>query len=556
MNLFPAALFACVIRSLRASALAALAPALFAAFLTGIPGMALAQTATSAPTGSPDLLTPYEASGLTRYTTHAEMVEYLRAVQGSSAEMVLGRYGTTMEGRELPFALFSRPGVSTPGEAHASGRPIVLMGANVHGFNYLLRESLLVMIRELATPGTELNALLDHIIVLVVPSKNPDALSLDSRFNPIGADLNRDYMTLDQPSMAAFVGEILNRWHPHLVVDGHDGGAVQYGGAYPYNLLYQGPAIATADPALTELLDQTVFPHLNRRLEAEGYRAFYWAYADGDRWIGGGSAPRMGRNYGGLANKVTILFELEVWHDAETAMGTGLTALGAVLEYAATGSDELLAVVEAARRSTVEWGERAEGTIPVRAAVEPESFRVTFETRDPADPEGLITVRDAELVKRPVGTAFRDRPWAYVLPPEAREAVALLLRHNIEVERLTEAVDREGSRYTLASVEWEEAVNGQRAAPVLEVGREIHGMVELPRGAWVVRTGQLLGRVVSQLLEPEAEDNLFYWGRMTSLLPLPELAVDGTTEGGEEALIPLVRLMEPMGLPTQRVGGR
>ncbi|TVR62323.1 MAG: hypothetical protein EA422_11455, partial [Gemmatimonadales bacterium] len=512
------------------------------------------QATTAASAGTPELLTPYEASGLTRYTTHPEMVEYLRAVQGASAEMVLERYGTTMEGRELLFALFSRPGVATPAEAHASGRPIVLLGANVHGFNYLLRESLLVMIRELATPGTELNALLDHIIVLVVPSKNPDALTLDSRFNPIGADLNRDYMTLDQPSMAAFVGEVLNRWHPHLVVDGHDGGAVQYGGAYPYNLLYQGPAIAGADPALTELVDRAVFPHLNRRLEAEGYRAFYWARTDGERWIGGGSAPRMGRNYGGLANKVTILFEMEVWHDAEAAMGTGMTALEAVLEYAATEADELLAVVDAARRSTVELGEGAEGTIPVRATVEAEPFRVEFQTRDPDDPDGLITVRDAELVKRPVGTAFRDRPWAYVLPPEAREAVALLLRHNIEVERLTESVEREGSRYTLASVEWEEAVNGQRAAPVLEVGREIHGMVELPRGAWVVRTGQLLGRVASQLLEPEAEDNLFYWGRMTSLLPLPALSAGDATD--EEALIPLVRLMAPTGLPTQRVGGR
>ncbi len=496
--------------------------------------------------------TPHERSSYADYTTHAEMVEYLREVKATSPEMVLGRYGTTAEGRELLYALFSRPGITTPAEAHASGRPILVLGANVHGFNYVLREGLLIMIREMATPGTVMNALLDDLIVLVVPSKNPDALSIDSRFTPTGADLNRDYMALDQPSMAAYIGNLINRWHPHIYVDGHDGGAVQYGGAYPYNLLRQGPALASADPSITELADHSVFPFLDARMEAAGYRAFYWARGDEERWYGGGAAPRMGRNYGGLANVLSILFEHAAWHDRETSLRSGIVAYSAILEYAREHSDELLGTIEAARARTIALGEAGEGRVPVAETVEAEEFRVTFQVPDPDDPDRLLTVEDAELMKRPVATAYRDRPWAYVLPPQATEAAALLLRHNIQVERLTRTVEREGVAYTLADVDWEESDNGVRAATLIEVGDEIEGSWELSTGSYVVRTGQLLGRVVTHLLEPENTDNVFYWNRMTSLVPLAELeAFRAGGETGEAPLLPIRKLMVPTGLPTE-----
>jgi hypothetical protein len=499
--------------------------------------------------------TPYEESGLTRHTSHAEMMAYLAAARTHASDMVLGRYGETIQGRELPYALFSRPRVTSPAEAHASGKPILLLAANVHGFNYLLRESLLVMVRELGTRGSALNDLLDEVIVIVVPSKNPDGLEADSRFNAAGADLNRDYMTLDQPETAAYVGNVINRWRPHLLVDGHDGGAVQYGGAYPYTLLYQGPAIAGADPTITALADREVFPHLSRSLEREGFRAFYWARGDRERWYGGGSAPRMGRNYGGLANTLSILFEHAEWHEPDDALRSGLLAYMSVVEWAAENPDVLTGAISEARRRTVELGERAEGRVPVAETAEAEEFRVSFEIPDPADPDRLLRVEDAELVKRPVGTLHRERPWAYVLPPEARDAVALLLRHGIQVERLTETVEREAVAYTLAGVQWEEGDNALRSALRVEVGATVEAPFELPRGSYVVPTGQLLGRVVAHLLEPETGDGVFYWNRMTALLPLAELdarrSVGPTGSPDDEPLlIPLRKLMRESGLPT------
>jgi dipeptidyl-peptidase 4 len=498
--------------------------------------------------------TALEESGFERHTSHPEMSAYLRELGAVAHDMSLSTYGTTHQGRDLYLAAFSRPAVRTPAEAHATGKPIVLLGANVHGYNYTLRESLLIMMRELGTRGTELNDLLDEVIVLVAPSKNPDGLEAGTRFNAVGADLNRDYMALEHPAMAAYVGNVINHWHPHLYVDGHDGGAVQYGGAYPYSLLYQASAIAGADPSLTEIADREIFPLIDRNYEAEGFEAFYWARGDRDRWYGGGSAPRMGRNYGGLANKVTILFELAEWHETPVAVETGILAYRSILQYARDHGERLVSTVEEARRRTVALGERAEGRIPVDETMEPDDFRVTYRIPDPDRSDALVTVEDAEIVKKPVGTRFRDRPYAYLLPPGADDAVALLRRHGIAVERLTRAVELPVQAYTLAGVRYENTDLGHRAAVRVEVGSVREKDLELSWGWYVVRTGQVLGRVAAHLLEPETSDGVVYWNRMSALLPKADLAAHRADPANHpEPTIPIYKLMERRPLPTTSV---
>ncbi len=109
--------------------------------------------------------TPAELSNFEVNTDHQAMWDYLEALSGASTEMRLGSYGKTWEGRDLAYAVFSRPLVSEPWEAWALGRPIVVLGANVHGGERTFREGLLILMRDLATPGTAANALLDKVTV-------------------------------------------------------------------------------------------------------------------------------------------------------------------------------------------------------------------------------------------------------------------------------------------------------------------------------------------------------------------------------------------------------
>ena len=177
--------------------------------------------------------TPCQQSNFETYTSYEDMMQYLQDVQATSTDMLLSSFGTTIEGREQPYAIFSRPMVTGPAEAWASGKPILELAANVHGGEKTVRDALLILIGELADPAHEMNQLLDNLVVLVAPSINPDGFARSTRGNSTGVDMNREYINLEQPALRNHVLNIIQAWHPHICMDGHNGGS------YPYNITYK-----------------------------------------------------------------------------------------------------------------------------------------------------------------------------------------------------------------------------------------------------------------------------------------------------------------------------
>lgn len=476
------------------------------------------------------LRTQSEVSGFAVYTAYDSMMTYLRDVRASSTDMRLGVYGESREGRVLPYAIFSRPLVSQPWEAAALGRPVVSLNANVHGGERTLRESLLILIRELSTPGTEANALLDDLVILVAPQINPDgfeATPRGTRGNAWGIDMNRDWVKLEQPALTAYARNIIQRWRPHLFVDGHNGGA------FPYNLNYQCPSHAEPDQRITLLCDQEIFPAINARLEADGYKAFYYSRGTETRWNGGGSEARIGRNYGGFINSVGILFESPPTQELSDGVASGILAFKAVLEYARDNADRLIETVNRARIETIEMGLSASGDVVVEMEYGPEDYTVEYQVAvGEGDDRRVITVHSDSLMKRPIATKTRPRPYAYILPRDAVDAVAMLQRQGITVEVLERPTTVEVTAYTLTGVTYEQAYNHAGAARV-QLGDVVTFEREFPAGTFVVPTGQMLGRLVSHMLEPETEDNVVYWNTMDAWLPKAALEPNaGLRRGG------------------------
>ncbi len=509
--------------------------------------------------------TPSEISGFESYTNHQEMWDYLEALKGATTEMRLGVYGESWEGRDLPYAIFSRPLVSEPWEAWALGRPIVLLAANVHGGERTFREGLLILMRDLATPGTRANDLLDQVTVLVAPQLNPDGFEASergTRGNAWGIDLNRDYVKLEQPALAAYVSNLMARWRPHMFVDAHNGGS------RPYNLCYQCPSHYDPARELTHLCDREIFPLIDARLEAEGLRSFYYPGGDEEAWRSGGYQARIGRNYGGFVNAVGVLFEAPR-QELEAGARAGYLGNLAVVEYAARSPERLLDAVDEARRETMAMGAEPRGEIAVEMEYAPEDYLVDYTIitggrrgDEPEEPVDTIEVVGAQHIKRPVATRTRPRPWAYVLPRDAVDAVDLLRRHGIAVEVMTRSSDSlDISAYTVADVSHERAYN-HAAATRVEIGETLTVRRSFPEGTYVVPTAQFLGRLVTHMLEPETDDNVVYWNTMDAWLPRPR---DPAEEEEEEErrwrrreaqgppLVPIYKLMEPVPLATRLV---
>ncbi len=514
--------------------------------------------------GSPR--TASELSGFERHTGHVEMWEYLEKLRGVTTEMRLGAYGQSWEGRDLPYAVFGRPLVSEPWEAMALGRPIVVLAANVHGGERTFREGLLILMRDLATTGTPANDLLEAVTVVVAPQLNPDGFEASEegiRGNAWGIDLNRDYVKLEHPAIVSYVSNLINVWHPHIFVDGHNGGS------RPYNLNYQCPSHYDPARELTLLCDNEIFPAIDEKLSAEGYKAWYYAAGDEEEWRTGGFEARIGRNYGGFINSVGILFEAPA-QELEVGARAGYLGYLAVLEYAARNSERVIRLVNDVRLETIALGAEPGGEVAVEMEYTAEDYPVSYELvrggdsgADPDEPVDTIHVTGARLIKKPVATKVRVRPWAYLLPRDATEAVAMLRRHGITVEVLTAPRSLEVDAYSVAAVTHERAYN-HAAATKVEVGGVVTLEVDFPAGAFVVPTAQFMGRLVTHMLEPESSDNVVYWNTMDAWIPRPDAspsereapAGSRSQDGGEPEIpvVPIYKLMTPTGLPTRLLG--
>ncbi len=494
-----------------------------------------------------DLRTHHESTDFEVFTPYDSMMTYLAAIQARSTDMRMAIYGETHTGRELPYAIFSRPAVTQPWEAWALGKPILVLAAGVHGPERTLRESVLVMMRDLARPGTAMNDMLDDLTILVVPQINPDGFSNEPnpmRGNLWGLDLNRDYMKLEQPEIQGYVQNVILRWAPHLYIDGHNGGS------FPYNINYQCPSHAAPDQRISQLCDEEIFPAIDRKLAAEDYRSFYYARGNETRWSVGGTDPRIGRNYGGFANTVAILFESPGGQARADGVRSGVLAYEAVVEWARANPELLMETVRNARIETVALGSEPSGTVPIETEYEPEDWTVEYLIgQGEGDDREIVEIQSDSLMKKPVVALERDRPWAYVLPRDAEDAVALLQRHAVQVERLQEPIDVTVQSYTIADLSYERAYN-HAAATRVHVEDVITEEVTLPVGSYIVRTGQMQGRVAAHLLEAESTDGVVYWNRMDAWIPKDAVA-EFQAGNGEAPVFPIRKLMAPTALSTR-----
>ena len=494
-----------------------------AALMLAVPVCATAQNVT-------ELRTQAEQSGFKEYTSYDNMMKYLQDVQARSLEMRLGTYGETHSGRQLPYAIFSRPTVTQPFEAWALGKPVLVFAAGVHGGERTLRESVLIYARELSDRASAHNKLLDEFVIILVPQINPDGFSAQpnaTRGNTWGIDLNRDYMKLEQPEIAGFVQNILLKWMPYLSIDGHNGGS------FPYNLNYQCASHNAPDPRITQLCDTQIFPAINRKLEAEKFRSWYYQRGNAEQWTVGGSEPRISRNYAAFANSVGILFE-SPGQPMETGVKSGLLGYKAVAEWAQANRKTLVDTVNTARRETILKGENPGDSVPLAVRYEAEDKPVDYLIGEgQGDNRKIVEVKGAKLMKKPVTTLERPRPYAYVLPREATEAVKLLRQHNITVEQLATPMQLTVSGYTVDDVTHSAQYN-HAAATTIKVGEVRTLQRTFPAGSYVVRTAQMQGRVAVHLLEPETTDGVVYWNRMDAWIPRPRSAAATTPDEDDD----------------------
>jgi len=240
------------------------------------------------------------------------------------------------------------------------------------------------------------------------------------------------------------------------------------------------------------------------------------------------------------------------------------------VEYCAQNPEKIKSVVARAKQRTIELGQNARGEFPVQMKVGPKDYKVSYEVSEGSgDERKLIQITDGEIMIEPIATKTRPRPYAYILEERAARAIQMLRRHNITVEVLQEETEIEIEAYQMTGIEHRAQYDHPASVTVTCADETVKRTQTFPSGTYIVRTGQVLGRLVCQMLEPETDDNVVTWNTMDALLP--RVSQQGMTTGGQRrgqqqgmagggqrrgqqsraAVIPIFKLMTPTPLATK-----
>jgi hypothetical protein len=479
----------------------------------------------------------------------ADVAEFLERLKAKGAPVTTRAIGQSAGGRPLVLAVAARPGVSQAAEARKAGKVVVYIQANIHGGEVEGKEAAQMLLRDVAAGRDGAGALLDKLVLLVVPVYNVDgneALGDGARLRPsqdgpdrvgqrpnaAGLDLNRDAVKAEAPETRAALEHVYRAWDPDVMLDLHTTNGTRHG----YLLTYSPPLNPDTEPGVLSYARDVLLPSARDRLKRErGWALFDYGNTethDGTRgWYTFGQEGRYVTNGVGLRNRVAVLSEAASFQPFRVRVETTLAFVRAVLDRVAGEADRVRTLIRAADEAVTAWGRdpskapalgvrfefAARGTEPVPLEVVPAGTRV--DRRKAPDPS---TLKPTPL---PVFDRFRPTrtapfPAAYLLPETLADAVALLRRDGVAVARLKEPWRGRAEVFRISErVTARQPFQGGRLTRL--EGKFESRDAEAPAGSYLVRTSQPLGILAFHLLEPEGLDGAVAWGFLDGVLPDP-----------------------------------
>ncbi len=220
------------------------------------------------------------------------LVRYFEALAKASDRVDIRELGKTTLGAPFIALVISSPqnlrrldyyrqvnaGLADPRSFHTSraarealqnGKAIVLITSSIHSTEVGGHLSPVALAYRLATDtGATTRAILDNVIVWLVPSQNPDGVTIVSKWynrtigttaegtsppelyhHYAGHDNNRDWYAFTQVETQLTVDSLYNVWHPQIVHDIHQMGA---NGARLFLPPYLDPVEPNVDPLLID----------------------------------------------------------------------------------------------------------------------------------------------------------------------------------------------------------------------------------------------------------------------------------------------------------------
>ena len=495
--------------------------------------------------------TPAEKTNYRQTPNYADTIAFAKQLAAASDAIEYRGFGHSGQGRELPLLIASETQTFTPEAAHEQGKAVVLIQACIHSGEPDGKDAGFALLRDIAITKTAAG-ILENVVLLFIPIYNTDGHERSTPYNRINQNgpesmgwrttstyqnLNRDYMKADTPETRAWL-RLWNEWQPDLFIDCH----VTDGADYRCNITYHHEHHAGVDEAVVEWERNVFGGKVAPATEAAGnVISWYLEFIDnrdltlGTRDFNG--SPRFSTGYVPLRNRPGILIETHMIKDYRSRVIGTYDFLRAALTEVNNAPDQLIRIGREADQRTIDAArvydpsnlfpidfELTDATTPF----ELKAFQYTTEESDVSGDLRVVYGREPLDLTIPMYDTFRMTaavapPLAYIVPIQWRDVIEVLHAHGVHFRSLAEWRSIEVESYRFVNVAWPSGPFEGRHIPRFEVER-VTETREFPAGSVVVPAAQPLGKLILNLLEPEAPDSFAKWGFFNAIFEEKEYA--------------------------------
>ncbi|KAF2338355.1 M14 family zinc carboxypeptidase [Flavobacterium tistrianum] len=432
------------------------------------------------------------------FTKYKDVLSFINELAAKYPDIItVSSIGTTQKGKNQPMILLTRKSKT----ADQDKLRVTFIGG-IHGNEPLSTDGMLYLMY-LVTHDPSNLALLDNMILQVVPMVNADGRTAETRASNNSIDLNRD-LTILNAKESTNLKLAINKFDPHVVVDFHEFSPARldfkelndcYTSAYDILFLYTGNL--NVDPAIRDVI-KTVFVEPTKSfLTDKGRRVADYCTTfmkDNEVWLNiGGIASRSSATNYALQNRISMLMEIRGLSEKEksakrrieTAALTGLS----YLKIAHDHESEIKEAIKTANKNAIE------ATRVSVSTSKPETIKRNYHFVDKCKVSDTTIVFNANYNVNQSPVITRPKPGAFIIFPASEKVKKVL-----EVSGVSVKVIKQPFQFNKIQ---QYAVNEKGQINIVE------GAVSIPEEALVIDSQQPMSNVIADLMEPEGANSLY-----------------------------------------------
>jgi hypothetical protein len=486
--------------------------------------------------------TRFEKSKGTETATYAEVMEYYKALDKSSPNILVKEEGQTDAGIQLHLVLVSNDKGFDPVRWHAQNKVVILINNGIHPGEPDGIDASMMLVRDIRDKKV---ALPDNVVLAIIPVYNiGGCLNRNSstrvnqngpveygfRGNSQNLDLNRDFTKNDSKESKSFA-QIFHWLNPDIFIDNH----VSDGADYQHTMTLITTQYDKMGPVAGKWLKETFEPQIYAGMKDKNWDLIPYVEFDGADFNKGidmfYETPRYSSGYTALFGTFSFIPETHMLKPYGQRVKSTYDLMVTFISKASANAKELLAKRrEAAAQAALQKD------FPLRWKIDrAQSTMITFKgyESDSSLSEATGLKRMFYNHEKPYTRQIRyfnsfapdniiEKPKAYIIPAGYYDVVERLKLNGVSLKVLGKDTTINVTAYHIDDYKSRATAYEKHHANYAVKVSKAQQQMKFLKGDFMIEMNQPANRYIIEMLEPTGDDSFFAWNFFDGILQQKE----------------------------------